>query len=102
MVGRFLTRDTYIGENDDPLSRHLYTYCENDGVNSIDPNGQSAVAIWTSSAWWLCGLDGPLPIGDAIYAAGIVVTGVVTAVTAEKVAETVVVPTCLIPHLIDT
>ena len=38
-AGRFLTRDTYTGESDEPLSLHLYTYCENDGVNSIDPSG---------------------------------------------------------------
>ena len=31
-VSRFITRDTYTGEGDDPLSLHLYTYCENDGV----------------------------------------------------------------------
>ena len=37
--GRFLTRDTYTGEEDEPLSLHLYTYCENDGVNSVDPSG---------------------------------------------------------------
>ena len=38
-LGRFLTRDTYTGEEDDPLSLHLYTYCGNDGVNRIDPGG---------------------------------------------------------------
>lgn len=38
-LGRFLTRDTYTGEDDDPLSLHLYTYCENDGVNKVDPSG---------------------------------------------------------------
>ena len=38
-VGRFLTRDTYTGESDEPLSLHLYTYCENDGVNAWDPSG---------------------------------------------------------------
>ena len=38
-VGRFLTRDTYTGEEDESLSLHLYTYCENDGVNSVDPSG---------------------------------------------------------------
>ena len=31
-VSRFITRDTYTGEGDDPLSLHLYAYCENDGV----------------------------------------------------------------------
>ena len=38
-VGRFITRDTYTGESDEPLSLYLYTYCENDGVNAWDPNG---------------------------------------------------------------
>ncbi len=37
--GRFLTRDTYTGEEDEPESLHLYTYCENDGVNMVDPTG---------------------------------------------------------------
>ncbi len=38
-AGRFLTRDTYTGEEDEPLSLHLYAYCENDGVNAWDPSG---------------------------------------------------------------
>ena len=38
-VGRFITRDTYTGESDEPLSLHLYTYCANDGVNAWDPSG---------------------------------------------------------------
>ena len=44
-VGRFLTRDTYTGEEDDPLSLHLYGYCGNDGVNQLDPTGHKAKAI---------------------------------------------------------
>lgn len=31
--------DSYTGESDEPLSLHLYTYCENDGVNAWDPSG---------------------------------------------------------------
>ena len=46
-VGRFLTKDTYNGESDDPLSLHLYTYCKNDGVNYIDPSGNISI----SSLW---------------------------------------------------
>ena len=42
-VGRFLTRDTYTGEEDVPESLHLYTYCENDGVNAVDPSGHKPV-----------------------------------------------------------
>ena len=41
-VGRFITRDTYTGEENEPLSLHLYTYCENDGVNQIDPSGHKS------------------------------------------------------------
>ena len=37
--GRFLTMDTYTGEDDDPLSLHRYAYCDNDGVNQVDPDG---------------------------------------------------------------
>lgn len=40
-MGRFLTRDSYTGEKDEPLSLHLYTYCEGDGVNHWDPSGNS-------------------------------------------------------------
>lgn len=42
-MGRFLTRDTYTGEEDEPLSLHLYTYCENDTVNAWDPSGSIPV-----------------------------------------------------------
>ena len=38
-VGRFLTRDTYTGEEDEPESLHLYAYCGSDGVNYADPSG---------------------------------------------------------------
>lgn len=38
-MGRFLTRDTYTGEEDDSMSLHLYAYCEYDGVNMWDPSG---------------------------------------------------------------
>ncbi len=41
-VGRFLTRDTYTGEEDEPESLHLYAYCENDGVNYVDSTGNKA------------------------------------------------------------
>ena len=44
-VGRFITRDTYTGESDEPLSLHLYTYCANDGVNMVDPSGHDRVIL---------------------------------------------------------
>ena len=47
-IGRFLTRDSYTGQDDEPQSLHLYTYCENDGVNAWDPSGHWGIAIHTS------------------------------------------------------
>lgn len=37
--GRFLTKDTYLGETNDPLSRNLYAYTRNNPVNLMDPSG---------------------------------------------------------------
>ena len=48
-VGRFLTRDTYTGESDDPLSLHLYTYCGNDGINTWDSDGNAWE--WIKNKW---------------------------------------------------
>ena len=38
-TGRFISRDTFAGENDDPLSLNLYTYCGNNPVQFVDENG---------------------------------------------------------------
>lgn len=48
-MGRFLTRDTYTGESDDPESLHLYTYCENDGVSMVDPSGHDSYVVYIFS-----------------------------------------------------
>ena len=39
--GRFLTQDTYRGENMEPDTLHLYAYCANNPVNYVDPSGHS-------------------------------------------------------------
>lgn len=44
-IGRFQTRDTYTGEENNTPSLNLYTYCENDGVNAWDPSGHSAIVV---------------------------------------------------------
>lgn len=75
-TGRFTTRDTYTGEESDPLSLHLYTYCRNDGVNQVDPSGHDPAAIWSGGvdfAAQLANADGPLPILDI---AGTAIVGV--------------------------
>jgi RHS repeat-associated protein len=38
-TGRFLSEDTFKGDIRDPLSLNLYTYCHNNPVLFIDPNG---------------------------------------------------------------
>ena len=42
-TGRFISRDSYAGKNEDPLSLNLYTYCHNNPVLYIDPSGH---LIW--------------------------------------------------------
>ena len=43
--GRFLTEDTYRGENNQPDTQHLYVYCANNPVNYVDPSGHGPVGI---------------------------------------------------------
>ncbi|TEB06806.1 tRNA3(Ser)-specific nuclease WapA precursor [Pelotomaculum schinkii] len=38
-IGRFISADSYLGKDNDPLSLNLYTYCANDPVNYNDPSG---------------------------------------------------------------
>lgn len=41
-IGRFISEDSYWGEDDNPLSLNLYTYCLNDPIKYIDPTGHYA------------------------------------------------------------
>ena len=38
-LGRFTTEDSYWGEDENPLSLNLYTYCHNDPIQYVDPTG---------------------------------------------------------------
>jgi RHS repeat-associated protein len=38
-TGRFWTRDTWEGSQEDPLSLHKYLYCEDNPADGIDPSG---------------------------------------------------------------
>src|SRR5580692_11060030 len=42
-TGRFLTMDTFEGNNEDPLSLHKYLYAENNPVNMMDPLGHDDI-----------------------------------------------------------
>jgi len=86
--GRFLNADGYLATGGF-VGYNLFAYCYNNPVNYVDYCGESgtAVATWTASAWFLTLLDGPLPIGDIIYGAGIVVMGIATVALASELAD---------------
>ena len=59
-IGRFISRDSFAGNLNDPLSLNLYTYCANNPIYYSDPTGHIAV------------------VDDIVIAAAILVAGVVT------------------------
>ena len=44
-TGRFISRDTYRGEQNSPDTWHLYVYCANNPINFVDPDGHLAERI---------------------------------------------------------
>ena len=91
IIGRFISRDSYSGKNEDPLSLNLYTYCHNNPIIGIDPSGHYADTMgnfWSelqylfsciantlssyTSTYLGCGAlaaaDGPFPILDVVAA----------------------------------
>jgi RHS repeat-associated protein len=42
-TGRFWSRDSVDGNNEDPLSLHKYLYCQGNPVNGVDPSGHEDV-----------------------------------------------------------
>ena len=55
----------------------MFAYCLNNSVNYMDRDGENAEALqlWTTGMAWLPFADAVLPIGDFIYAAGILLLG---------------------------
>ncbi|WP_336788309.1 DNRLRE domain-containing protein [Paenibacillus sp. MMO-177] len=49
--GRFITKDTFQGLLDDPLSLNLYSYTKNNPINSIDPDGHLSFAYRYDVGW---------------------------------------------------
>ncbi|MEG2640807.1 MAG: RHS repeat-associated core domain-containing protein, partial [Bacilli bacterium] len=44
--GRFITRDTYRGNEKNPNTLHLYFYCNNNPINYTDPSGHYKYPIF--------------------------------------------------------
>ena len=93
VTGRFISRDSFTGKHEEPLSLNLYTYCHNNPIIAIDPSGH-AWYHWAIGAAVVAGLAiatvatagtfalGMMAIGSA--AAGVSVggaTGVLAAAT---------------------
>ena len=60
------------------FSANMFAYCENDPVNLVDYYGLEAAELlgwWSGFMWWLGLADGPVPVGDIIYAGGVLVLG---------------------------
>ena len=89
VIGRFINPDKYIFAGQGFVGYNMFAYCLNNPVANIDKYGTDATVfqVWTSTMWWLCGADTVLPIGDIVYVAGVVVTGVIALATIEEAAE---------------
>ncbi len=51
-MGRFISEDSYLGNNTDPLSLNLYTYCANNPILYKDPSGHVYDIVDVGFAAW--------------------------------------------------
>jgi len=51
-TGRFLSSDSYEGNNEDPLSLHKYLYAQCDPVDHVDPSGKSVYKLKIKSSFF--------------------------------------------------
>ena len=56
-IAHFLTKDTYLGEPNSPLSQNRYAYVQNDPINYVDPSGHLIGTL----------ILGAFVLGGAIY-----------------------------------
>ena len=59
----------FISEDPAKDGVNWYIYCNNNPLKYVDHTGlvRELTAAWFSSTWWLCGIDGLLPVGNLIY-----------------------------------
>ncbi len=84
-TGRFISRDSFAGSNNDPLSLNLYTYCHNNPILGTDPTGHffdtlfDAVSLVVDVVTF-CANPTPMGAVDIIAdVAGLVIPGVPSA-----------------------
>lgn len=56
VTGRFINADVYCDTNTDIFGTNMFTYCNNDPINQVDPEGTDAAWVQFSDAvpvaWW--------------------------------------------------
>ncbi|MDY3374185.1 MAG: DNRLRE domain-containing protein [Terrisporobacter othiniensis] len=83
--GRFITRDTYRGEINNPSTLHLYAYCANNPINFTDPSGHYSQAIKEPTGIRIIrGLVNAVLIGAAIIYNGVTWVKATVAKTSKK------------------
>ncbi|MFZ5968694.1 MAG: RHS repeat-associated core domain-containing protein [Bacillota bacterium] len=50
-VGRFISEDSYWGEDTNPLSLNLYVYANNDPIQFVDPTGHWSGSVADAGGW---------------------------------------------------
>ncbi|MFZ0033742.1 MAG: RHS repeat-associated core domain-containing protein, partial [Sedimentisphaerales bacterium] len=58
-ISRFTSRDPVFGQFQEPLTLHVYLYCQNNPINKLDPKGEFP---------WIPVVGGALTVGAALYA----------------------------------
>lgn len=82
-VGRFVNADAYVSTGQGITSYNMFAYCLNTPANLVDKSGEDAETAmgWLGSMWWMPLADTTLPIGDMIFAVGILFTILIPAET---------------------
>ena len=82
-TGRFLNADSILSTGQGFIGNNNFAYCLNNPINFVDRNGRNTDVLewWIATMWVLPVVDLQLPVGEIVYAAGIGVCLVLTAVT---------------------
>ena len=90
---RFINADSYASTGQGFVGTNMFAYCNNNPAIFVDNGGtvgEEAAGWWASTMWWLCGIDGFLPIGDIVYGAGLVVCAFVIVDGVEETADNLI------------
>ena len=90
---RFLNADVYASTSQGFVGTNMFAYCNNNPVIFVDNGGtagEEAAGWWASTMWWLCGMDGFLPIGDIVYGVGLIVCAFVIVDGVEETADNLI------------